>query len=198
VFAIKFHWTLSCGTVNQLTLSTVFNIHFNILSFLLCLHHIIYLLRFLQLFFLLNHTIRPVHLILLHSIIVFGDGWVILSILLYCYSRPYAHHEGIHGGRCLLPFSPTLPLFGNKWSASRPRGKKPQYPYFLYFKLKYSSWEPILKHSPKQLCFSTVTRLPLHKLIISNQYKGHEGCNNRICCEGSQLIHQARVSDPAC
>jgi len=130
VFAIKFHWTLSCGTVNQLILSTLFNIHFSILSFLLCLHHVIYLLRFPWLFFLLKHTIQPVHLILLHSITVFGEGWVILSILLYWYSCPYAHHKGIRGGRRLLPFSLTLTLFGNKWSASCPRGKEPQYPLF--------------------------------------------------------------------
>lgn len=64
-----------------------------------------------------------------------------------------------------------------------PGARSPSILYFLYFKLKYSSWEPILKQPPKQLCFSTVIRFPLHQLIISNQYKGHEGYNNRICCE---------------
>jgi hypothetical protein len=145
-----------------------------------------------------SFILHPVHLILIHSITVFGEGWVILSNLLYWYSHPYAHHEGIREGRGLLPFGLTLPLFGNKWSASAPGARGPSILYFLYFKLKYSSLEPNFKHPPKQLCFSTVTRLPSHQLITPNQYKGHEGCNNSICCEGSQLNHQAKVSDPAC
>jgi len=58
-----------------------------------------------------------------------------------------------------------------------PRARSPSILYFLYFEVTYSSWEPILKHPPKQLFLH---RFPLHQLIIS---KGHEGCNNRISCE---------------
>lgn len=103
----KFHWTLSYGTVNQLILSTLFNIHFNILSFLFAyiawdtssgfrdcsfqstLYTLSILFSYIQFLYLVKGELL-------------SDPSI--QILLNWYSHPYAHHEGIRGSRGILPF----------------------------------------------------------------------------------------------